>query len=122
MSGQATRPDPRRRVDADRSRTAREDLGRCARVQRQFPGDVRPFVYGYCAVYIARTFFPTGDPFSSLMLSLGTFAAGFLMRPLDGLILGSYIDRKGRRVGRILTLGLMAVGTSRFCISRRATV
>jgi len=69
------------------------------------------FVYGYFAVYIAKTFFPTGNAFTSLMLSLGTFAAGFLMRPLGGLILGSYIDRKGRRTGLILTLGLMAIGT-----------
>jgi MFS transporter, MHS family, citrate/tricarballylate:H+ symporter len=69
------------------------------------------FVYGYFAVYIGRTFFPTGNEFVSLMLSLGTFAAGFLMRPLGGLILGSYIDRKGRRTGLIVTLGLMAVGT-----------
>lgn len=69
------------------------------------------FVYGYFAVYIARTFFPTSNEFVSLMLSLGTFAAGFLMRPLGGLILGSYIDRKGRRTGLIVTLGLMAIGT-----------
>ncbi len=69
------------------------------------------FVYGYFAVYIATTFFPTGNAFTSLMLSLGTFAAGFLMRPLGGLILGSYIDRKGRRIGLIVTLSLMAVGT-----------
>ena len=70
------------------------------------------FVYGYFAVYIARAFFPTGNEFSSLMLSLGTFAAGFLARPLGALILGSYIDRKGRRAGLILTLGLMAFGTA----------
>ena len=57
------------------------------------------FVYGYFAVYIARAFFPTGNEFSSLMLSLGTFAAGFLARPLGAIILGSYIDRKGRRAG-----------------------
>jgi MFS transporter, MHS family, citrate/tricarballylate:H+ symporter len=69
------------------------------------------FVYGYFAVYIARAFFPTGNAFTSLMLSLATFAAGFLMRPLGGLILGSYIDRKGRRIGLIVTLSLMAVGT-----------
>jgi len=69
------------------------------------------FVYGYFAVYIAKAFFPTGNAFSSLMLSLGTFAAGFLMRPLGGLILGAYIDRKGRRTGLIITLSLMAVGT-----------
>src|ERR1700745_3200060 len=69
------------------------------------------FVYGYFAIYIAKAFFPTGNAYTSLMLSLGTFAAGFLMRPLGGLILGSYIDRKGRRIGLILTLGLMAIGT-----------
>jgi MFS transporter, MHS family, citrate/tricarballylate:H+ symporter len=69
------------------------------------------FVYGYFAVYIAKTFFPADNEFVSLMLSLGTFAAGFLMRPLGGLFLGSYIDRKGRRTGLIVTLGLMAVGT-----------
>jgi MFS transporter, MHS family, citrate/tricarballylate:H+ symporter len=69
------------------------------------------FVFGYFAIYIANTFFPSGDPFVSLMLSLGTFGAGFFMRPLGAIVLGSYIDRKGRRTGLILTLGLMAVGT-----------
>jgi MFS transporter, MHS family, citrate/tricarballylate:H+ symporter len=69
------------------------------------------FIFGYFAVYIAHTFFPSGDPFVSLMLSLGTFGAGFFMRPLGAIVLGSYIDRKGRRQGLILTLGLMAVGT-----------
>jgi MFS transporter, MHS family, citrate/tricarballylate:H+ symporter len=69
------------------------------------------FVYGYFAVFIAKTFFPTGNAFTSLMLSLGTFAAGFLMRPLGGLILGAFLDRKGRRIGLITTLSLMAVGT-----------
>src|SRR3954467_1334733 len=69
------------------------------------------FVYGYYAVYIGRTFFPSDSEFASLMLSLATFGAGFLMRPLGALILGAYIDRKGRRVGLIITLGLMAVGT-----------
>jgi MFS family permease len=68
-------------------------------------------VYGYYAVYIARTYFPTGSEFASLMLSLMTFGAGFLMRPVGALVLGAYIDRKGRRVGLILTLGLMAIGT-----------
>ncbi len=69
------------------------------------------FIYGYYATYIARAFFPVGSHFASLMLSLATFGVGFLMRPLGGIVLGSYIDRKGRRAGLILTLGLMAVGT-----------
>ncbi len=69
------------------------------------------FVFGFYATYIAKTFFPTNDPFSSLMLTFMTFGAGFLMRPLGAIILGSYVDRVGRRKGLILTLGLMALGT-----------
>ncbi len=68
-------------------------------------------VYGYYAAAIGRTFFPSGNEFASLMLSLATFGAGFLMRPLGAVVLGAYIDRKGRREGLIVTLGLMAVGT-----------
>ncbi len=73
------------------------------------------FVFGYFAAAIGRTFFPqdgssNGD-FVSLMLSLMTFGAGFLMRPLGALVLGAYIDKHGRRKGLILTLALMAVGT-----------
>ncbi|OWP48742.1 MFS transporter [Pseudomonas nitroreducens] len=68
-------------------------------------------VYGFYATAIAKTFFPGDDPFASLMLSLATFGAGFLMRPLGAIFLGAYIDRHGRRQGLIITLGLMAVGT-----------
>lgn len=39
-------------------------------------------VYGFYATAIAKTFFPTDSAFASLMLSLATFGAGFLMRPL----------------------------------------
>ncbi|MCO5400659.1 MFS transporter [Ralstonia soli] len=68
-------------------------------------------VYGYYAKAIADTFFPAGNEFLSLMLSLVTFGAGFLMRPLGAIFLGAYIDRHGRRAGLILTLALMACGT-----------
>jgi MFS transporter, MHS family, citrate/tricarballylate:H+ symporter len=68
-------------------------------------------VFGYYAIYIAKVFFPMGSPFVSLMLSLMTFGAGYLMRPLGALVLGTYMDRKGRRSGLLLTLLLMAVGT-----------
>jgi MFS family permease len=44
------------------------------------------------------------------MLSLMTFGAGFLMRPLGAIVLGAYTDRHGRRAGLLLTLGLMSVG------------
>jgi MFS family permease len=68
-------------------------------------------VYGYYAKYIGDTFFPSKDAFASLMLSLVTFGAGYLMRPLGALVLGAYIDHHGRRAGLLLTLALMAVGT-----------
>ncbi len=68
-------------------------------------------VYGFYATAIAKTFFPTDSAFASLMLSLATFGAGFLMRPLGAIFLGAYIDRHGRRQGLIITLALMAAGT-----------
>jgi MFS transporter, MHS family, citrate/tricarballylate:H+ symporter len=68
-------------------------------------------VYGYYATYIARTFFPARSELASLMLALLTFGVGYLTRPLGAIVLGSYIDRKGRRQGLIVTLALMAVGT-----------
>jgi MFS family permease len=68
-------------------------------------------VFGYYAAPIGRTFFPGHNPYASLMLSLMTFAAGFLMRPVGAIVLGAYIDRYGRRAGLLLTLGLMSVGT-----------
>jgi metabolite-proton symporter len=68
-------------------------------------------VYGYYAIYIGKAFFPSGSSFASLMLSLVTFGVGYLMRPLGAIVLGAYIDRKGRRQGLIVTLGLMAIGT-----------
>ena len=67
-------------------------------------------VFGYYATAIGNAFFPNGNPFLSLMLSLMTFGAGFLMRPLGAIVLGAYTDHKGRRAGLILTLSLMSVG------------
>jgi MFS family permease len=67
-------------------------------------------VFGYYASAIGNAFFPSGNPFLSLMLSLMTFGAGFLMRPLGAIVLGAYTDKHGRRAGLILTLGLMSVG------------
>ena len=56
-------------------------------------------VFGYYAAAIGRAFFPSGNAFASLMLSLMTFGAGFLMRPVGAIVLGAYLDRHGRRAG-----------------------
>src|ERR1041385_5491547 len=67
-------------------------------------------VFGYYAAAIGAAFFPSRSPFASLMLSLMTFGAGFLMRPLGAIVLCAYADRHGRRAGLLLTLALMSVG------------
>lgn len=69
------------------------------------------FVFAYYASAIGRAFFPHGSEFAMLMSSLMTFGVGFLMRPLGAIVLGAYIDRRGRRAGLILTLAVMSVGT-----------
>ena len=80
-------------------------------------------VFGYYATAIGNVFFPSGNPFLSLMLSLMTFGAGFLMRPLGAIVLGAYTDSHGRRAGLLLTLGLMSVGIfSIACMPGYATI
>jgi len=80
-------------------------------------------VFGYYAAPIGKAFFPSSRPFASLMLSLMTFGAGFLMRPVGALVLGAYTDRHGRRAGLLLTLGLMSVGIfSIACMPGYATI
>jgi MFS transporter, MHS family, citrate/tricarballylate:H+ symporter len=69
------------------------------------------FLFGIYARQIGQTFFPSDDPYASLMATFLSFAAGFAMRPIGALALGPYIDRIGRRKGLILTLSIMACGT-----------
>lgn len=67
--------------------------------------------YSTFAIYISHAFFPTGNAFASLLLTLATFGVGFLTRPLGGLLIGAYADRAGRRPALMLTISLMTVGT-----------
>ena len=67
--------------------------------------------YAYFASIIARVFFPAGDRTASLLLTLGVFAVGFVVRPLGGLVLGLYADRYGRRKALSLLIVMMAAGT-----------
>lgn len=68
-------------------------------------------VYGYFAAYIAGAFFPTGDPATSLLLTLGTFSVSFLARPVGALVLGAYADRVGRKASMLVSLVLMTGAT-----------
>ena len=81
------------------------------------------FLFGFYATAISKAFFPSDNEVISLMMTLMTFGAGFLMRPLGAVILGAYVDRVGRRKGLIVTLGLMALGTVLIaCVPGYATI
>jgi MHS family shikimate/dehydroshikimate transporter-like MFS transporter len=56
-------------------------------------------------------FFPKGDAFVNTMLSYGTFAAGFLIRPFGGLLFGHFGNRIGRKPLLVLTLMIMGLAT-----------
>lgn len=64
-------------------------------------------VYGFLTVVISRLFFPAESEYASLLLTTGTFGVGFFMRPVGGILLGMYADRKGRKAALQLIIGLM---------------
>ena len=67
--------------------------------------------FGFFAVYISGAFFPGGDPTADLLKTLAVFWAGFLFRPLGGVVIGRYADRAGRRPAMLLTIALITFGT-----------
>src|ERR1700759_720442 len=71
--------------------------------------------YAFFAIQIGHTFFPAQSEYGSLMLSLATFGAGFITRPIGGVVLGIYSDRIGRRPAMLLSFALM--GTAIIVIS-----
>ena len=65
--------------------------------------------YSFFAIQIGHAFFPAQSEYGSLMLSLATFGAGFVTRPIGGIVLGIYSDRIGRRPAMLLSFALMGV-------------
>src|SRR3984957_2423700 len=61
-----------------------------------------------------RAFFPTFDPLAGTLAALGSYAVGFLARPVGGALFGHFGDRLGRKSMLVLTLFIM--GLSTFCI------
>ena len=75
-------------------------------------GSSRPTIYGTAAALVFNTlFFPTIDPLTGTLASLGTYAVGFFARPVGGLLFGHFGDRMGRKVMLMMTMTLMALGT-----------
>ncbi|HEY6610838.1 MAG TPA: citrate-proton symporter [Pseudomonas sp.] len=66
-------------------------------------------VYGFLSSIIARLFFPASDEYTSLLMALATFGVGFFMRPVGGVLLGIYADRKGRKAAMQMIILLMTL-------------
>src|ERR687884_1160675 len=70
------------------------------------------FLYGTAAALIFnRLFFPTFDPLVGTLAAFGTYAVGFVARPLGGVVFGHYGDRLGRKTMLMLTLLIMGIAT-----------
>jgi MFS family permease len=69
-------------------------------------------VFGFLSIIIAKQFFPSDSEYAALMLTTATFGAGFVVRPLGGILLGWYADRKGRKAGLTLVIALMTVAAA----------
>lgn len=65
-------------------------------------------LFGFFARQIGAHFFPAHDPTSSVLAAFGTFAAGFVMRPVGGALFGWIGDRYGRKQALIGSVMAMA--------------
>ena len=71
------------------------------------------FLYGAAAALIFPTaFFGEIPETTALILSLLTFAAGFIARPIGGIIFGHFGDRVGRKKTLIAALMLMGISST----------
>ena len=68
-------------------------------------------IFGVFANDIADAIFPNPTPLISLMVSFAAFAAGYLARPIGGIVLSHFGDRFGRRTVFLLSLFVMSAAT-----------
>ena len=69
-------------------------------------------VYGFFATVIGTQFFPHEDKIAQLLSAFGIFAAGYLMRPIGGIIFGHIGDKQGRKKALLISILLMAIPTT----------
>ena len=68
-------------------------------------------IFGVFARDIAQAVFPSTDPIVALMASFAAFAAGYLARPIGGIVLSHYGDRHGRRTVFLWSVFIMSGAT-----------
>ena len=70
------------------------------------------FLYGSAAALVFGTlFFPESEPATATLLAFGTYALGFVARPLGGIVFGHFGDRVGRKKMLVASLFLMGIAT-----------
>ena len=71
------------------------------------------FLYGAAAALVFPTvFFGETEPATAYILSFLTFAAGFIARPIGGIIFGHFGDRIGRKKTLVMALLLMGISST----------
>ena len=70
------------------------------------------YIFGSLATIISNQFFPKGNEVVNLMLTLATFATGFIVRPFGALFFGRIGDIIGRKYTFLVTLLIMGVSTT----------
>ena len=71
------------------------------------------FIYGTAAALIfGQLFFPGSDPLIGTLYAFGTYAVGFIARPIGGVFCGHYGDKIGRKSMLVMTLLVMGVATA----------
>ena len=69
-------------------------------------------LYGAAAgLILGPLFFPDAIPAAASMLAFATFAVGFIVRPLGGIVISHMGDRFGRKPAMMLTIVLMGLAT-----------
>ncbi|TKG72536.1 MFS transporter [Prauserella endophytica] len=71
------------------------------------------YLYGTAAALVFnKLFFPSFSPLAGTLLALSTYTAGFVARPLGGIVMGHFGDRIGRKSMLVLSLLLMGIATA----------
>lgn len=82
------------------------------------------FIYGTAAALVfPQVFFPDSSALTGTLLSFSTFWAGFVARPIGGVVAGHFGDRYGRKPAVVVCLLGMGIATFLIgCLPSAATI
>jgi MFS family permease len=69
-------------------------------------------VFGFMTGIISSVFFPAQNAYASFLLTTASFGVGFVMRPIGGVLIGIYADRRGRKAALQLIIAFMTIATA----------